>query len=189
MNAVELFSGAGGILLALRDCEIDVLFSNEIDHKFAQTHYHNFPSVPLIESDIKNVTAEVLDEATRGENVDLVTGGPPCQGFSIFGKRRFVNTKGYEPKKDPRNKLVYEFIRIVSTLKPKFFLMENVKGFMNLDSGFFVESIKNEFKNLGYNDIWCDIVCAADYGVPQLRQRMFMIGNRIGIDFIPLLSG
>ncbi len=185
MNAVELFSGAGGILLALRDCGIDVLFSNEIDHKFAQTHYHNFPSVPLIEGDIKNVTAKVLDKATRGKSVDLVTGGPPCQGFSIFGKRRFVNTKGYEPKKDPRNKLVYEFIRIVSTLKPKFFLMENVKGFMNLDSGFFVENIINEFKNLGYNDIWCDIVCAADYGVPQLRQRMFMIGNRVGINFTP----
>ena len=185
MKAVELFSGAGGILLALKDCGIDILFSNEVDHKFAQTHYHNFPSVPLIEDDIKNITTEILNKATNGENIDLVTGGPPCQGFSIFGKRRFVNTKGYEPQKDPRNKLVYEFIRVVATLKPKFFLMENVKGFMSLDSGFFVESIKNEFKKLGYSDIWCDIVCAADYGVPQLRHRMFMIGNRIGINFIP----
>ncbi len=183
MNAVELFSGAGGILLALRECGINILFSNEIDHKFAQTHYHNFPSVPLIEDDVKNVTTDILKKYVLGKDVDLVTGGPPCQGFSLFGKRRFINTKGYEPKKDPRNKLVYEFIRIVDTLKPKFFLLENVKGFINLDSGLFVENIKKEFMSLGYDNIWCDIVCAADYGVPQLRYRMFMIGNRLGLNF------
>ena len=185
MNAIELFSGAGGILIALEECGVNTLFSNEIDPKFAQTHYHNFPDVPLIEGDIRDITNDIVRKYIASKQVDLVTGGPPCQGFSIFGKRRFVNTQGYMPKKDPRNKLVYEFIRIVEMLKPKFFLMENVKGFMNLDSGFFVETIKKEFENIGYKNLWCDVVCAADYGVPQIRHRMFMIGNRLGIPFSP----
>ena len=78
--------------------------------------------------DIRDLDEETLLEKTQGIEVDLITGGPPCQGFSIFGKRRFVNTQGYEPRKDPRNQLVYEFMRVVRILKPKFFFMENVKG-------------------------------------------------------------
>ena len=185
MNAVDLFSGAGGLTIALRDSGFDVLMANEIDPTFAKTHEYNFPNIPLIKKDIREVTIEEIQTVLRGKTIDLVVGGPPCQGFSVFGKRRFVNTKGYEPKEDPRNHLVYEFIRIVGLLKPKFFFMENVKGFTNLDGGLFIEEVKKQFKNLGYDDIWCEIVCAADYGVPQERYRMFMIGNRIGVKFVP----
>lgn len=185
MNAIDLFSGAGGLTIALKNSGFKVLLANEIDPTYAETHGYNFPEIPLIQKDIREITTEEIASVLHGESVDLVVGGPPCQGFSVFGKRRFVNTKGYSPKDDPRNHLVYEFIRIVSILKPKFFFMENVKGFTNLDGGMFVEEVKNQFNKLGYADIWCEIVCAADYGVPQERYRMFMIGNRLGIKFSP----
>lgn len=185
MNAIDLFSGAGGLTIALKNTGYKVLLANEIDPTFSETHRYNFPDVPLIQKDIRELTGEELKRVLDGKEVDLVVGGPPCQGFSVFGKRRFVNTQGYDPQQDPRNFLVYEYIRIVEALNPKFFFMENVKGFTNLDNGLFVEEVKNQFKKLGYHNIWCQIVCAADYGVPQERYRMFMIGNRLGIDFCP----
>lgn len=183
MNAIDLFSGAGGLTIALKNCGFDVLLSNEVNEKFAKTHEYNFPDIPLLLEDIKNVEKENLQRIINDKEIDLVVGGPPCQGFSVFGKRRFVNTQGYNPQDDPRNSLVYEYIRIVEILKPKFFFMENVKGFMNLDNGLFAEKVKEKFKQIGYENIWCEIVCSADYGVPQERYRMFMIGNRIGVEF------
>ncbi len=185
MNAIDLFSGAGGLTLALKDSGFDVLMANEINERFAETHSYNFPDIPLILDNIKKLDEDEMKKILRGRTVDLVVGGPPCQGFSVFGKRRFINTQGYEPQNDPRNALVYEYIRIVEMLKPRFFFMENVKGFTNLDKGLFVERVKEKFRALGYADIWCEIVCAADYGVPQERYRMFMIGNRIGVKFEP----
>ena len=99
-------------------------------------------------------TAEFSDEFNKlcigDKEVDLIVGGPPCQGFSVFGKRRFINTQEYDPHTDPRNALVYQYIRLVQELKPKFFFMENVKGFTNLDKGLFVENVKKQFKDLGY---------------------------------------
>lgn len=184
MNAIDLFSGAGGLTLALKNSGFNVIMANEMNPRFAETHSYNFPNIPMIVQDIKELTAEDIYRTIQNKEVDLVIGGPPCQGFSIFGKRRFVNTKGYEPKKDPRNQLVYEYIRIVKELRPKFFFMENVKGFTNLDNGFFLKEVKKQFTDLGYKNIWYEIVCAADYGVPQERYRMFMIGNRLGIDFV-----
>ncbi len=185
MNAVDLFSGAGGLTIALEQSGFKVVFSNEINPTFAKTHEYNFPDIPLVNKDIKDVRREDIAKFTEGKAVDVVVGGPPCQGFSVFGKRRFVNTKGYDPGADPRNHLVYEYIRMVRLMRPKFFLMENVKGFTNLDHGLFVEEVKNRFRELGYKDIWCEVVCAADYGVPQERYRMFMVGNRLGIRFTP----
>ena len=185
MNAVDLFSGAGGLTIALERAGFKVVFSNEINPTFARTHTYNFPDIPLLNKDVKNVRREDIAKFTEGKAVDVVVGGPPCQGFSVFGKRRFVNTKGYDPGTDPRNHLVYEYIRMVRLMRPKFFLMENVKGFTNLDHGLFVEEVKSRFQELGYKDIWCEVVCAADYGVPQERYRMFMVGNRLGIRFTP----
>lgn len=185
MNSIDLFSGAGGLLIAKRNLGCNILFANEIDAACAVTHKHNFKDVPLINKDIKDLTRDDFQDYIKDKEVDLVVGGPPCQGFSVFGKRRFVNTQGYNPKEDPRNHLVYEYIRIVKETNPKFFFMENVKGFMSLDKGLFVEEIIKIFKDMGYHDIWCQVVCAADYGVPQKRYRMFMIGNRLGIDFVP----
>lgn len=183
MNAIDLFAGAGGLSVALRETGFNIVFANEINSKFAETHKLNFPEVPLIVKDINLITEEELKNQLSGRDVDLIVGGPPCQGFSVFGKRRFVNTKDYNPHDDSRNFLVYQFIRIVKEVKPKFFFMENVKGFTNLDKGHFIEEVKKAFQEIGYNDIWWEVIHATDYGVPQERQRMFMIGNRLGIKF------
>ena len=183
MNAIDLFSGAGGLSIALRECGFNIIMANEINSRFAETHRHNFPDVPLIEKDINELTREEILDVIGDADVDLIVGGPPCQGFSVFGKRRFINTQEYDPHQDPRNFLVYQYIRIVKELKPKFFFMENVKGFTNLDKGLFVEEVKKQFMSIGYDNIWCEVICACDYGVPQERYRMFMVGNRLGIDF------
>lgn len=183
MNAIDLFSGAGGLTLALKNSGFKVLFANEINPRFAQTHHYNFPEVHLVEKDINLLSEYEMKEIVKDQEVDLLVGGPPCQGFSVFGKRRFINTQEYDPHQDPRNFLVYQYIRVVKELRPKFFFLENVKGFTNLDKGLFVEEVKKQFYDLGYRDIWCEVICAADYGVPQERQRMFMIGNRLGIEY------
>lgn len=183
MNAIDLFAGAGGLSIALENSGFNIILANEINPRFAETHTKNFPNVPLVQKDINELSIGEIRSVIGEKKVDLVVGGPPCQGFSIFGKRRFVNTKEYDPLQDPRNFLVYQYIRIVKELNPKFFFMENVKGFTNLDKGLFVEEVKKQFKDMGYDNIWCEIVCAADYGVPQERYRMFMIGNRLGIEY------
>ena len=188
MNAIDLFAGAGGLSIALRDTGYDLLLANEIDPVFAKTHKFNFPNTPIIVKDINRLSIDDIRGEIGDASIDLVAGGPPCQGFSIFGKRRFINTREYKPREDPRNALVYQFIRIVQETRPKFFFMENVKGFTNLDKGLFVEEVKSKFREIGYNNIWCEVVCATDYGVPQERYRMFMIGNRLGIDYIPPLK-
>ena len=185
MNAIDLFSGAGGFILALRNSGFKVLFANEINCRCAQTHYYNFPDIPLFEKDICKLKKNEILSITHNLPIDIVVGGPPCQGFSAFGKRRFVHTKGYNPKEDPRNFLVFEFIRVIKILKPKFFFMENVKGIMSFDKGRFISEILDRFIKLGYFNIWHDVVCSADYGVPQERYRMFMIGNRLGINYNP----
>lgn len=103
MNAIDLFSGAGGLTLATRDSGFNIILSNEVNPVFAKTHHYNFPQIPIVTEDINNLTSDVIDQYVKGQEIDLVEGGPPCQGFSIFGKRRFVNTQGYDPKQDPRN--------------------------------------------------------------------------------------
>lgn len=184
LNAVDLFSGAGGFLQGLLQADYNVLFSVEMDKAAVKTHKENFPSIPVFDDDIRSLTKDKMLEYTQGMSVDLVVGGPPCQGFSVFGKRRFINTQGYNPKEDDRNKLVYEFIRVVKDLKPKYFFMENVKGFLSLDGGLFVEEVIKEFESIGYDNISFKVFCAADYGVPQKRYRMLMVGNRIGQDIV-----
>lgn len=178
LKAIDLFSGAGGFLVALEATGIDVALTCELDKNACNAHRINFPNIPLYEGDIRKLSSGEIAKVIGNEEIDLLVGGPPCQGFSIFGNRRFVNTKGYEPKEDLRNQLVYEYIRIVGIVRPKYFVMENVKGFTSLDKGMFVQTVVKEFKKLGYNNIEYGIFKASDYGVPQHRERMIMIGTR-----------
>lgn len=183
LNAIDLFSGAGGFLVALEQSGFNTLLTCEIDKDACNTHRLNFPDIPLYEGDVRGLSGEILKSYVGDNEVDLLVGGPPCQGFSIFGKRRFVNTRGYDPRSDERNKLVYEYIRIVEEIKPKFFIMENVKGFVSLDGGLFVEEVVKEFKKSGYNNLKFGVFRASDYGVPQHRERMIMIGTRLDVNF------
>ncbi|MDK0546058.1 DNA cytosine methyltransferase [Clostridium perfringens] len=167
---IDLFSGAGGFLRGFIDAGFEPVFSVEKWEPAIETHRLNYPNIPLINKDIKEITN---NELKVYKDIDVIIGGPPCQGFSTIGKRIV---------KDPRNELVFEFIRFVEVIKPKIFLMENVKGLLSSNNGELREKIKNEFEKIGYHNIHCEVLCAADYGVPQLRHRVFFIGTRNDID-------
>lgn len=112
--------------------------------------------------------------------MDIIVGGPPCQGFSMFGKRRFVKTKDYDPHTDPRNKLVFTYLKYVKHFKPKWFMMENVPGLPTLDDGWFLKELIKEIEKLGYKNHDWKIINTADYGVPQKRKRFILLANRMG---------
>ena len=113
-------------------------------------------------------------------NVGIVTGGPPCQGFSIFGKRRFVNTKKYDPSSDIRNQLVFAYFDMVKLINPRWFIMENVPGLVSHENGRFLKNLAAKFKKIGYGSVEARILNVADYGVPQIRKRLLLVGNRTG---------
>jgi len=170
---IDLFSGAGGLLRGFMDAGFTPTFSVEMWEPAIKTHEGNYPDVPLIKKDIRTITNSEIKQFNGA--VDVVIGGPPCQGFSTIGKRLV---------KDPRNELVFEFIRFVEVIKPKVFLMENVKGLLSSDGGKIKRAIENEFNNIGYNVI-SSVLCAADYGVPQLRNRVFFLGVRNDLNIDP----
>ena len=167
---IDLFSGAGGFLRGFIDAGFEPVFSVEKWEPAIETHKLNYPDVSLISKDIKDITD---DELKYYKDIDVIIGGPPCQGFSTIGKRLV---------KDPRNELVFEFIRFVKVIQPKVFLMENVKGLLSSQNGELRQIIKSEFEKIGYHNIHCKVLCAADYGVPQLRHRVFFIGVRNDIE-------
>lgn len=178
---VDLFSGAGGITIGMERAGWTPLVGADFNKHASATHRHNFPHIPHIEGDLAD--PEVLDavvNATVGKRVAIVAGGPPCQGFSIFGKRRFINTRGYDPHKDARNRLVFAFVEAVRRIEPRWFVMENVPGLANLDGGMFLDLLLEEFRAAGYENCEARVLNAADYGVPQLRRRLLIIGNRTG---------
>ncbi|WP_312702449.1 DNA cytosine methyltransferase [Sedimentibacter sp.] len=168
---IDLFSGAGGLLRGFLDAEFNPIFSLEMWEPAIQTHNKNYSSVPLIAEDIRKVNNACLSKYTG--KVDVIVGGPPCQGFSTIGKRIV---------KDPRNELVFEFIRFIDIIKPKFFLMENVRGLLSSNGGKTKEAIKAEFELIGYHNVKYKVLCAADFGVPQIRYRVFFIGVRNDIE-------
>ena len=178
---VDLFCGAGGFTIGFSKAGWRPLISADWNRYVAETHRANYPSVPFLEGDLasEEVQSKIFDSLGKNK-VGVVVGGPPCQGFSVFGKRRFVNTKGYNPHRDSRNRLVYAFLNVVKRLSPRWFVMENVPGLATLDDGLFLKNLIKEFHDLGYPNAQARILNAADYGVPQLRRRLIIIGNRTG---------
>jgi len=170
---VDLFSGAGGLLRGFLDAGYKSVFSLEMWAPAVKTHKKNYGKIPLIAEDIRNVPDGNV-RAYCGK-VDVVVGGPPCQGFSTIGKRLV---------KDPRNELVFEFIRFVRLMQPKVFLMENVRGLLSSDGGKTKRAIEEEYNEIGYNTI-SSVLCAADYGVPQNRNRIFFMGIRKDLGILP----
>ncbi|MGX5777625.1 DNA cytosine methyltransferase [Methylorubrum zatmanii] len=166
---VDLFSGAGGLSLGLVRAGWTPLLAVDQWPDAVRTYRYNFPDHPVVEASLEALTAKQLRALVKG-TPDWVVGGPPCQGFSTVGKRL---------REDPRNKLVHEFARIVDTLQPQGFLVENVVGLRDMD---FVDAVTALFQGLGYT-VTSMVLRAADYGVPQLRSRIFFVGDRTGRSF------
>lgn len=178
---IDLFSGAGGFTIGFAKSGWKPMLSVDVNKNVSITHKVNMPSFPYTEGDLgDDEFRNNIIKTFEGKEIGIVVGGPPCQGFSIFGKRRFVNTKGYNPHLDQRNKLVYAFLDVVKKVNPRWFLMENVPGLGSLDDGLFLEELIRDFKSLGFAQIEFRILNAADYGVPQMRRRLIIIGNRTG---------
>jgi DNA (cytosine-5)-methyltransferase 1 len=173
-NAVDLFCGAGGMSLGLQMAGYNISMGLDFVKDCEDTHNQNFPNVPFICGDITNIKgSEILNNIglKKGE-LTLVSGGPPCQGFStINGKSRFLE--------NPKNKLFAQFVRMIDELSPTWFIMENVTGLLSMNSGSVKEAIFEAFKNIGYS-VDAKVLNAVDYGVPQNRKRAIFIGNNAG---------
>lgn len=167
MNVVSLFSGAGGLDLGFILAGHHIVWANDLYEDAVQTYKKNIGS-HIICDDIKNInTADIPD-------CDVVIGGFPCQGFSVANWKRHSG--------DARNELYKQLIRVIKDKKPKFFLAENVKGLTNMEKGEVFKLVLKDFKSLGYKVKW-KILNAADFGVPQTRQRVIITGVRNDIDF------
>lgn len=169
---VDLFCGAGGLSLGLQMAGFRPVYAVDFDRHAVATYKANHPDTRVACKDIADVTVREILDAAGGEPIDLIAGGPSCQGFSTHGKRI---------EDDPRNFLFHHFVRLVKQVKPKYFLMENVKGLLTFRGGYFRKLIEGSFAAAGYR-VASRVVCAADYGVPQLRYRIVFIGTRTGGD-------
>ncbi|MEH7094487.1 DNA cytosine methyltransferase [Neobacillus vireti] len=162
MKIVSLFSGAGGMDLGFIKAGHEIIWANDVYERAIETYKQNIGEHIICE-DIKDIPSEQIPKC------DMVIGGFPCQGFSVANMNRSTE--------DERNKLYLEMLRIIKAKQPKYFVAENVKGILSLAKGKIKEMILSDFENAGYN-VTCNLVNAADYGVPQLRERVFFIGVR-----------
>lgn len=163
---LDLFCGCGGLSLGFENAGFEVALAIDIWKDAIETYNKNHSKPVAICKDIHELDNKYLREFSEEENVVGVIGGPPCQGYSTVGTRD-VN--------DPRNHLYLEYCRVVEAIKPKFFVIENVKGLLTLNNGMFKDDIIDRFSKLGYN-ISFKILNSSDYGVPQNRQRVFFVG-------------
>lgn len=193
-NYVSLFSGAMGLDIGLERAGFNCVVCNEIDPLAVETIKLNKPALPVISNSVEQVTLETLSKAA-GFNVagiDLLVGGPPCQAFSVFGQRRGLN--------DGRGRMIFEFFRLVDEVRPKTFLMENVRGLHSMplmpkgleldgekvpsehtEPGSLLRELVRLFENIGYR-VDCYLVNSVNYGAPQIRERLLCIGSRFDVD-------
>jgi DNA (cytosine-5)-methyltransferase 1 len=173
--AIDLFSGAGGLSLGFEQAGFDVMAAVEIDPIHAAIHELNFPNCTVICGDIRKLDAEEIRVRSGIGNrpLDVLFGGPPCQGFSLIGHRVL---------EDPRNHLVFHFLRLVLALKPKIFVMENVPGMATGKSTQLLSELIEQFQSNGYRvRLPYEILNAFNHGVPQDRRRVFILGARLGV--------
>ncbi len=174
--AVDLFAGAGGMTLGFEQAGFDVLASVEIDPIHCATHEFNFPFWSVLCQSVVDTTGQEIRQRSEigDREIDAVICGSPCQGFSLMGKRAFD---------DPRNSLVFHFHRLVLELQPKFFVMENVRGITLGEHKKILQTLISDFKIHGYQIAEdYQTLNAAHYGVPQSRERLFLIGARKDVE-------
>lgn len=198
--AIDLFCGAGGCSEGLIQAGFDILFSSDISDMVEKTYVHRHEQLGLIQgentwferADIRNLTGDIIRdrisslkifENKKIPDIDLMIGGPSCQGFSRAGRR---------DKNDPRNMLFGEYVRVINQIRPRYIVLENVEGFMDMqfigyvgitgikyaDGSVTPDLLRSELKEIGYDTLEPRILNAADYGVPQRRRRVIFIGYR-----------
>lgn len=172
---IDLFSGVGGLSLGFEMAGFTVVLANEYDESIAKAYVQNRPHTKMIVNDITKLPIDSTFSPYRNK-VDLIVGGPPCQGFSQKGKRKTIH--------DERNFLFKYYYEVVSLVKPTYFVMENVPNLLTAENGYFKKEITELFESLGYT-ISSDVLNAADFGVPQNRKRAVIIG-KLGSEAIEL---
>ena len=170
---IDLFSGAGGFSFGLQKNDIKIILANEIEKDFANTFALNHPKTKVLNNDIHNIDFKKELKKIGCNSVDVLCGGPPCQGFSTVGSKN---------KKDKRNSLFWEFLRAANDIEPKSVIFENVAGFKRLYKGRAYEILIKELEKIGYS-VFSDILDAANYGLPQHRKRTIVIGLEKGRKF------
>lgn len=167
-NVIDLFCGCGGFSKGFEEAGFSVRFGIDMWKDATVTYQKNFPNAVVLNEDITQISGYDILKMTNmsADEVDVIIGGPPCQGFSVSGKRMID---------DERNKLYKSFVEIVSQIKPKMFVMENVPGLVRLFKGQVAEQVIEDFTAIGY-EVKMRILSADNYGVPQQRKRVFFVG-------------
>lgn len=165
-NVLDLFCGCGGLSYGFASANYNIVLGIDNDKKALETFGLNHPGAKTICGDITKLHARDIENITHGAKIDVIIGGPPCQGMSLSGPRKFD---------DPRNKLYLSYIRLVEEIGPKAFVIENVPGLVSLFGGQIKDNIIKRLSDLGYT-VSYKVICAADYGVPQNRRRVVFVG-------------
>jgi len=169
---IDLFCGCGGMSLGFQKAGLRPLLGIDSWADAIATYGHNIKGAKTICGDILEVSSEQIKATIGNKKVDVIIGGPPCQGFSVAGKRIV---------EDKRNELYKAFVRIVKDLSPEIFVMENVPNILTIGDGIIKEAILKDFSRLGYN-VSYKVLTASDYGTPQNRRRAFFVGTKENID-------
>ncbi len=173
MNFIDLFSGCGGASHGLERAGLKCILAVDENKDAIKTFKLNHPNAKTITGDIRRITDENFLSAAKGTKVDLIVGGPPCQGFSTAGKGL---------TDDPRNFLLLEYARVVRLFKPNYFILENVPAMLSPKNEKLVNQIKAMFKFMGYK-LQAKVLHAEKYGVPQKRRRAVLVGTLPGLEF------
>lgn len=173
-NAIDLFCGAGGLSYGFESAGFNILLGIDSDAKALEVFEKNHKNAKSICGDITEINYAQIKEKIGDKKIDVIIGGPPCQGMSLSGPRKFD---------DPRNKLYLSYIRLVDEIRPRAFVIENVPGLVSLFGGQIKDSIIEKFTAMGYK-VKYQILCASDYGVPQNRKRVVFVGTQGESEFV-----
>ena len=176
LKIIDLFCGVGGLSYGFaHNDDFEIVAANEILPNMAKAYSLNHSAVKVYVDDIKDFAAEKIesDLNVKVNEIDIIVGGPPCQAYSTVGKRLID---------DPRGKLFQEYYRVLKEFNPKLFLFENVKGLLSMQGGELLKTIISLFESLGYK-VQCKLLNAADFGAPQIRERVIIIGSKLKNDF------
>lgn len=170
---IDLFAGCGGMSLGFERAGFESALAIDFWADALQTYQYNRPEAQILCADLESLDPETIKQSYKLEGIDLIIGGPPCQGFSLAGKRII---------EDKRNALYRSFVRFVATFRPKAFVMENVPNILSMGNGVIRDQILSDFRALGYT-VSYKVLLASDYGVPQNRRRAFFVGLASGAHF------